>query len=261
MLFVRENTEGEYAGVGGVAHRGLPLEVGIETSVFTRGGFERVLRHAFELARRAPRRGHERDEVECLPLRLRALGRGRGGGGGRASGRAVRARARGRARRPHRARPRQLSTSSSRRTCSRTSSPTSPPRSRAGWAWRRQRERRAGVGRAGRVRAGARLGAGHRRTGDRESLRSDLERLAAARASRRDGGGASVMAALEAICRDGPRTPDVGGSADHARGGRRRRCARLQRRAQRKIPIRAPPATTRAAASDDPPADRLALAA
>jgi tartrate dehydrogenase/decarboxylase/D-malate dehydrogenase len=50
MLFVRENTEGEYAGVGGRSHRGLPLEVGIETSVFTRVGVERVVRHAFGLA-------------------------------------------------------------------------------------------------------------------------------------------------------------------------------------------------------------------
>jgi tartrate dehydrogenase/decarboxylase/D-malate dehydrogenase len=50
MLFVRENTEGEYSGVGGRAHQGLPSEVGIETSVFTRMGVERALRHAFELA-------------------------------------------------------------------------------------------------------------------------------------------------------------------------------------------------------------------
>jgi tartrate dehydrogenase/decarboxylase/D-malate dehydrogenase len=50
MLFVRENTEGEYSGVGGRAHQGLALEVGIETSVFTRGGVRRVVQHAFELA-------------------------------------------------------------------------------------------------------------------------------------------------------------------------------------------------------------------
>ena len=50
MLFVRENTEGEYSGVGGRAHQGLAHEVGIETAVFTRGGVERVIRHAFELA-------------------------------------------------------------------------------------------------------------------------------------------------------------------------------------------------------------------
>jgi tartrate dehydrogenase/decarboxylase/D-malate dehydrogenase len=51
MLFVRENTEGEYSGVGGRAHQGLELEVGIETSVFTRAGVRRVIAYAFELAR------------------------------------------------------------------------------------------------------------------------------------------------------------------------------------------------------------------
>jgi tartrate dehydrogenase/decarboxylase / D-malate dehydrogenase len=50
MLFVRENTEGEYAGVGGRAHQGLELEVGIETSVFTRAGVRRVVERAFTLA-------------------------------------------------------------------------------------------------------------------------------------------------------------------------------------------------------------------
>jgi tartrate dehydrogenase/decarboxylase/D-malate dehydrogenase len=50
MLFVRENTEGEYSGVGGRAHRGLDLEVGIETSVFTRAGVRRVVERAFALA-------------------------------------------------------------------------------------------------------------------------------------------------------------------------------------------------------------------
>ncbi len=50
MLFVRENTEGEYSGVGGRAHQGLPLEVGIETSVFTRAGVRRVVEYAFGLA-------------------------------------------------------------------------------------------------------------------------------------------------------------------------------------------------------------------
>jgi tartrate dehydrogenase/decarboxylase / D-malate dehydrogenase len=50
MLFVRENTEGEYSGVGGRAHQGLELEVGIETSVFTRAGVRRVISYAFDLA-------------------------------------------------------------------------------------------------------------------------------------------------------------------------------------------------------------------
>jgi tartrate dehydrogenase/decarboxylase/D-malate dehydrogenase len=50
MLFVRENTEGEYAGVGGRAHGGLELEVALETSVFTRTGVRRVIEHAFTCA-------------------------------------------------------------------------------------------------------------------------------------------------------------------------------------------------------------------
>lgn len=50
MLFVRENTEGEYSGIGGRAHRGLPHEVAMDTAVFTRVGVERVIRHAFQLA-------------------------------------------------------------------------------------------------------------------------------------------------------------------------------------------------------------------
>ena len=55
MLFVRENTEGEYSGVGGRAHGGLELEVALETSVFTRAGVHRVLEYAF--ARAEERRG------------------------------------------------------------------------------------------------------------------------------------------------------------------------------------------------------------
>ena len=55
MVFVRENTEGEYSGCGGRAHEGLPHEVAVETAVFTRHGCERVIRYAFEVAE--PRRG------------------------------------------------------------------------------------------------------------------------------------------------------------------------------------------------------------
>jgi tartrate dehydrogenase/decarboxylase / D-malate dehydrogenase len=56
MLFVRENTEGEYSGIGGRAHTGFPHEVGIETAVFTREGVRRVVKHAFELAERRSKR-------------------------------------------------------------------------------------------------------------------------------------------------------------------------------------------------------------
>jgi tartrate dehydrogenase/decarboxylase/D-malate dehydrogenase len=55
-VIVRENSEGEYAGVGGRAHRGLPIEVGMDVAVFTRAGVERICRHACEIAMSRPRR-------------------------------------------------------------------------------------------------------------------------------------------------------------------------------------------------------------
>lgn len=56
MLFIRENSEGEYSGLGGRFHRGMPEEVAIQESVFTRRGVERVIRYAFGCARRRPRK-------------------------------------------------------------------------------------------------------------------------------------------------------------------------------------------------------------
>jgi tartrate dehydrogenase/decarboxylase / D-malate dehydrogenase len=55
-VIVRENSEGEYAGVGGRAHRGLPEEVATDVSIFTRAGVTRVMRFAFALARSRPRK-------------------------------------------------------------------------------------------------------------------------------------------------------------------------------------------------------------
>jgi tartrate dehydrogenase/decarboxylase/D-malate dehydrogenase len=55
-VVIRENSEGEYAGMGGRAHRGLPIEIGTEVAVFTRKGVERIHRFAFELAARRPRK-------------------------------------------------------------------------------------------------------------------------------------------------------------------------------------------------------------
>ena len=55
-VVIRENTEGEYAGMGGRAHRGLPIETATDVSVFTRAGVERIQRFAFELARKRPRK-------------------------------------------------------------------------------------------------------------------------------------------------------------------------------------------------------------
>jgi tartrate dehydrogenase/decarboxylase/D-malate dehydrogenase len=56
MVCVRENSEGEYSGVGGRIHRGSPHEVAQQTGVFTRNGIERILRYGFELASNRPRK-------------------------------------------------------------------------------------------------------------------------------------------------------------------------------------------------------------
>jgi tartrate dehydrogenase/decarboxylase/D-malate dehydrogenase len=56
MLVFRENTEGEYANVGGRVYQGAPEEVAIQTAVFTRRGCERIIRAAFERAAHRPRR-------------------------------------------------------------------------------------------------------------------------------------------------------------------------------------------------------------
>jgi tartrate dehydrogenase/decarboxylase / D-malate dehydrogenase len=52
MVVVRENTEGEYAQVGGFVHQHTDEEVAVQSAVFTRHGIERVVRYAFELATR-----------------------------------------------------------------------------------------------------------------------------------------------------------------------------------------------------------------
>lgn len=56
MLFVRENTEGEYSGAGGRVHVGTQLELAVEVPVFTRAAIERCARYAFE--RSVERRRH-----------------------------------------------------------------------------------------------------------------------------------------------------------------------------------------------------------
>ncbi len=52
MAVYRENTEGEYAPIGGRLYQGMPDEVAVQTAVFTRRGCERIMRAAFEGARR-----------------------------------------------------------------------------------------------------------------------------------------------------------------------------------------------------------------
>jgi tartrate dehydrogenase/decarboxylase/D-malate dehydrogenase len=56
MVCVRENSEGEYAGVGGRVHVGTPHEVAEQTGVFTRHGIERIVHYAFQIAAKRPRK-------------------------------------------------------------------------------------------------------------------------------------------------------------------------------------------------------------
>ncbi len=53
-VVIRENSEGEYAGIGGRSHKGFDQEVAMDMSVFSRIGVERIQRFAFELARTRP---------------------------------------------------------------------------------------------------------------------------------------------------------------------------------------------------------------
>ena len=55
-VIVRENSEGEYAGVGGRVHQGHPIEVATDVSVMTRAGVERIMRFAFGHALARPRK-------------------------------------------------------------------------------------------------------------------------------------------------------------------------------------------------------------
>jgi tartrate dehydrogenase/decarboxylase/D-malate dehydrogenase len=55
-VIVRENSEGEYSGVGGRVHQGHPIEAATDVSIMTRAGVERILRYAFKLAQSRPRK-------------------------------------------------------------------------------------------------------------------------------------------------------------------------------------------------------------
>ncbi len=56
FMVVRENTEGEYSAIGGILFEGTDREVVMQQSVFTRIGTDRVMRYAFELAQKRPRK-------------------------------------------------------------------------------------------------------------------------------------------------------------------------------------------------------------
>ena len=75
MVCVRENSEGEYCGIGGRLHAGTPDELAQQTGVFTRRGIERIARYAFEVARSRPRKpAGQRHEIKCPATRHGVLG-------------------------------------------------------------------------------------------------------------------------------------------------------------------------------------------
>ncbi len=55
-VIIRENSEGEYSGVGGRIHKGLPMEAAQDVSLMTRPGVTRIMRYAFQMARSRPRK-------------------------------------------------------------------------------------------------------------------------------------------------------------------------------------------------------------
>lgn len=55
-MIIRENSEGEYAGHGGISHGNEPWSVATEVSIFTKHGVERIMRFAFETAQSRPRK-------------------------------------------------------------------------------------------------------------------------------------------------------------------------------------------------------------
>ncbi len=56
FVVIRENSEGEYSSIGGRIHTGFPHEIAVQNTVFTRVGTERIIRHAYRLAEKSPRR-------------------------------------------------------------------------------------------------------------------------------------------------------------------------------------------------------------
>ena len=73
LVVVREGTEGPYAGAGGIMHRGTPEEIATEECLNTRFGVERVVRYAFEQARRGRGRAHPGAQDQRADVRRRPV--------------------------------------------------------------------------------------------------------------------------------------------------------------------------------------------
>ncbi len=219
FVVVRENTEGEYAGVGGRRGSG-DSEIALQTAVFTAHGCERIIRYAFDLAMtRHETKGHERDQEQCPAVRHDALGRGLPPGRGRISTGDDRAMARRCHGRPVRAQARDARCRG-RLEPLRRHPVRSWQRARGQSRHRGQRQYRSGAPHAEHVRAGAWVSAGHCRPGHRKPDRPDLERRPDARsprAYRTRRGGSSRPSNTRP--RNGITTPDLGGNCTTAEAG------------------------------------------
>ena len=78
IVCIRENTEGEYVGLGGRFHEGRPDETAIQTSVFTRRGIERSGALRLRAGEAAAQEARQRDEVQRAPVQRCLVGRGSG---------------------------------------------------------------------------------------------------------------------------------------------------------------------------------------
>ncbi len=210
---MRENNEGEYSEIGGRLYPGTEDEMAVQENVFTRRGVDRILRYAFELARSARKRHltsatKSNGIIHTMPFwdeRFAAM-----------------------ADDYPEVRTDQyhidiltahfvlhpdwfdvvVGSQPVRRH---------PVRPGAGGD-RHHRHRAVGQHQSGArvsldVRAGARLGAGHRRPGHRQSDRPDLVGRHDAGASRPCEAAAAIVEAIETVLAEGPRTPDMGGKA------------------------------------------------
>ncbi len=218
---VRENTEGEYSSIGGRMFPGTEREVVVQETVFTRIGVDRVLKFAFELARKTPKK-HLTSATKSngiaitMPYwdeRVEAMAKSYpdielGQVSHRHSHRAVRAQAR-----PLR---RRGGVEPVRRHSLR-SRPGLHRHDRHRAVGQHQSRAQISLG----VRAGARLGAGHRRPGHRQSDRPDLVGRDDARASRRDRSGRGDRQGHRGVLAEPKlRTRDLGGPANTAACGK-----------------------------------------
>jgi tartrate dehydrogenase/decarboxylase/D-malate dehydrogenase len=218
MVIVRENTEGEYSSVGGRMFEGTDREFVLQEAIFTRTGVDRVLKFAFELAQKRPKK-HLTSATKSngisisMPYwdeRVDAMGSTTRRSGMTSTTSISWPRAS--------CCRRSVSTWWWRPTCSAISCPT--------WPGMRGHHRHRAVGQPEpgpqvpfAVRAGARLGARYLRPEHRQSDRHDLVRRDDAGLPWPQDAHDAIVSAVERCLVDGPRTPDMGGTADTTQVG------------------------------------------